>query len=62
MESGITKVPIAILATMFEKANELLQQEDLIVRMPGGDDGSYIAASHTNQIYCYAWKRRILQI
>ena len=25
MESGITKVPIVILATMFEKANELLR-------------------------------------
>ena len=52
MESGITKRPIAILATMFEKANELLQQDDLIVKKPGGDDGSYTVASHTNQIYC----------
>ena len=52
MESGITKVLFAILATMFEKANELLQHEDLIVKKPGVDDGSYIVAGHTNQIYC----------
>ena len=51
MESGITEVPIVILAT-FEKANELLRHEDLIVNKPGTDDGSYIVASHTNQIYC----------
>ena len=51
MESGITKVPIVILAT-FEKANELLRHEDLIVNKPGTDDGSYIVAGHTNQIYC----------
>ena len=50
MESGITKVPIVILAT-FEKANELLRH-DLIVNKPGTDDGSYIVAGHTNQIYC----------
>ena len=37
---------------MFEKANELLQHEDLIVKKPGADDGSYIVAGHTNQIYC----------
>ena len=37
MESGITKVPIVILATMFEKANELLWHEDLIVKKPGAD-------------------------
>ena len=52
MESGITKPAIVILATMFEKANELLWQEDLIVKMPGAEDGSYIVAGHTNQIYC----------
>ena len=52
MESGITKVLFVILATMFEKANELLQHEDLIVKKPGVDDGSYIVAGHTNQIYC----------
>ena len=52
MESGITKVLIVFLATMFEKANELLQYEDLIVKKPGADDGSYIVAGHTNQIYC----------
>ena len=51
-ESGITKPAIVILATMFEKANELLRQEDLIVKMPGAEDGSYIVAGHTNQIYC----------
>ena len=51
-ESGITKPAIVILATMFEKANELLWQEDLIVKMPGAEDGSYIVAGHTNQIYC----------
>ena len=37
---------------MFEKANELLQNEDLIIKKPGADDGSYIVAGHTNQIYC----------
>ena len=37
---------------MFEKANELLQHEDLIVKKPGVDDGSYIVAGYTNQIYC----------
>ena len=52
MESGITKVLIVIYATMFEKANELLQHEDLIVKKPGADDGSDIVAGHTNQIYC----------
>ena len=52
MESGITKVPIEILATMFEKVNKLLQHEDLIVRKPDTDDGSNIVARHTNQIYC----------
>ena len=51
MESGITKVLTVILA-MFEKANELLRHEDLIVKTPGADDGSYIAAGHRNQIYC----------
>ena len=51
MESGITKVRIVILST-FEKANELLQHEDLIVQKPGLDDGSYIVAGHTNQTYC----------
>ena len=52
MESGITKVPIVILAAMFEKANELLWHEDLIVKKPGADDESYIGAGHTNQISC----------
>ena len=51
MECGTTKVPIVILAT-FEKVNELLRHEDLIVKKPGTDDGSYIVAGHTNQIYC----------
>ena len=51
MESGITKVPNVILA-MFEKVNELLWHEDFIVKKPGADDGSYIAAGHRNQIYC----------
>ena len=51
IESGITKVPNVILA-MFEKGNELLQHEDFIVKKPGADDGSYIAAGHKNQIYC----------
>ena len=51
MDSGTTKVPIVILAT-FEKVNELLWHEDLIVKKPGADDGSYIVAGHTNQIYC----------
>ena len=51
MESGITKVPAVILA-MFEKANELLRQEDLIVKKPGVDGGLYTAAGHRNQIYC----------
>ena len=51
MESGITKVPNVILA-MFEKVNELLWHEDFIVKKPGADDGSYIAADHRNQIYC----------
>ena len=45
-------MPIVILATMFEKANELLRYEDLIVKKPGADDGSYIVAGHTSQIYC----------
>ena len=44
MESGIAKVLIVILATMFEKVNELLQHEDLIVKKPGVADGSYIVA------------------
>ena len=35
MESGITKMSIVILATMLEKANELLWHEDLIVKKPG---------------------------
>ena len=51
MESGITKVPTVILA-IFEKANELLWHKDFIVKKPGADDGSYIAAGHRNQIYC----------
>ena len=51
MESGTTKVPIVIVAT-FEKVNELLWHKDLIVKKPGADDGSYIVAGHTNQIYC----------
>ena len=37
---------------MFEKANELLRHEDLIVKKPGEDDGSYIVVGHINQIYC----------
>ena len=49
MNSGITKVPIVILATMFEKANELLLHENIIVKKP---EGSYIVSGHTNQIYC----------
>ena len=53
MESGTTKVPTVILAT-FEKVNELLRHQDLIVKKPGTDDGSYIVAGHTNQIYCVA--------
>ena len=52
MEIGITKMPIVILATMFEKANELLRYEDLIVKKPGADDRSGIVTGHTNQIYC----------
>ena len=52
MKNLITKVPIVILTTMFEKANEFLWYEDMIVRKPGADDGSYIVAGHTNQIYC----------
>ena len=52
LENGITKVPIVIVATMFEKANELLRHEDMIVKKLGADDGSYIVAGHTNQIYC----------
>ena len=52
MEIGITKVLIIILATIFAKASELLRHEDLIVKMPGANDGSYIVAGHTNQIYC----------
>ena len=52
MENGITKVPIVIFATMFEKANELQRREDMIVKKPGANDGSYILAGHTNQIYC----------
>ena len=44
MESGITKVLIVILAMMFEKANELLRHEDLIVKKLGADDRSYIVA------------------
>ena len=51
MEGGITKVTIASFATMFEKANELLRHEDLIVKKPGVDNGSYIISGHTNQIY-----------
>ena len=30
----------------------MLQHEDLIVKKPDVDDGSYIVAGHTNQIYC----------
>ena len=37
---------------MFEKANEFLRHEDIIVKKPGAEDGSYIVAGHTNQIYC----------
>ena len=48
MECGITKLSILILATMFEKAKELLWHKDLIVKKPGADDGSYIVAGHTN--------------
>ena len=51
MEKGTTKVPIVILAT-FEKVNELPWHEDLIVKKPGADDGSYIVAGQTNRIYC----------
>ena len=40
MKSGITKVPNLILAMMFEKANELLRHEDLIVKKLGEDAGS----------------------
>ena len=39
---------------MFEKANQLLRHEDLIVKKLGADDRSYIVAGHTNQIYCDA--------
>ena len=52
MESGNTKIPIVILATMFEKVNKLLWHEDLIVRKPDTDERSNIVARHTNQIYC----------
>ena len=45
------EVSIVIPATMFEKENELLRHEDLIVKMSGTDDGSYIVANHTNQLY-----------
>ena len=45
------EVSIVILATMFEKANELLRHEDLTVKMSGTDGGSYIVANHKNQIY-----------
>ena len=61
MESVIAKLSIVILATVFEKANELLRHEDLIVKNPGADDGFHIFAGHTNQIcWCYTWKKSIV--
>ena len=48
MESEIAKLPIVILATMFEKA--AARRSDR--KKPGADDGFHIVAGHTFQIYC----------
>ena len=48
---SVTAVGNIILAT-FEKANELLRHENLIVKKPGKDAGFYIIARHTKQIGC----------
>jgi hypothetical protein len=37
---------------MFDKAASLLQQQNFVTPKPGAQDGSYIVAGHSNQIYC----------
>lgn len=49
-ESGITNIPLPILQTMFEKAADLFSTVESIVLKPGGTDGSYVVAGHSNRI------------
>lgn len=51
-EADIQSVPLAVLETMFEKANKLLSLPDFVIPQPGSTNGSYIVAGHSNRIYC----------
>lgn len=50
-ESGITTVPLAVLQTMFDKANDLLSKPDLVIPQPGASNGAFIVAGHSNRIF-----------
>ena len=40
-----------VLTAMFEKANNLLQTEGLVIQKPGATDGSYIVAGTANNLF-----------
>ena len=50
-ESGITTVPLSVLQTMFDKANDLLSKPDLVIPQPGASNGAFIVAGHSNRIF-----------
>ncbi len=50
-ESGITSVPFPILEKMFEKADQLINKEGLVVPQPGATNGSFIVAGYGNKFY-----------
>jgi hypothetical protein len=50
--SGISNIPSSILATMFEKANDLVSAPNNVIQKPGATDGSYVVAGYGNMIHC----------
>ena len=46
--AGISTVPPSILATMFDKANDLVGTPGHVVPKPGATDGSYVVAAYGN--------------
>lgn len=49
--AGISAVPSSILATMFDKANNLVRMPGHVVAKPGATDGSYVVAAYGNATY-----------
>ncbi len=49
-DSGITTIPMPILQTMFEKADKLVSTDGNVILKPGGTDGAYVVAGHSNRI------------